>query len=239
MNASMKTILSLLFLMLFASCDMMSHIEHRASVINGHEDQILELSKKNRDQRMEISRLKTEIMSLESKNQYLKVQLKEIKEGKPKARSIASVRELPKGSDLVKFDVYKWKPGQILAVAEKEFSLKNFEKSAQFFHTFKNQFPEDKKLDDQFLFQSGVAAFESGKHYDWAVADFEKLVEAYPTSKFYRGSKLWMALANLKLGNNEKFFKAVEEFRMKYRNTPEWKILSTHYEKIVQRHKKN
>ncbi|OUR96546.1 hypothetical protein A9Q84_09360 [Halobacteriovorax marinus] len=235
----MKTVSTLLFLTLFASCDLMSHIEDRAEVINHHEDQILKLSKESRDQRMEISRLKTAIMSLESKNQYLKVQLKEIKEGKPKAREIASVRALPKGNDLVKFDVYKWKPGQILAVAEKEFTLKNFEKSAQFFNTFKHQFPGDKNLDDQFLFQAGVASFESGKHYDWAVSNFEKLVEAYPTSKFYRGSKLWMALANLKLGHDDKFFSAVEEFRMKYRNTPEWKILSTHYEKIVQRHKKN
>jgi TolA-binding protein len=235
----MKLTIGLTLLTTFTSCDMASHIERRSQVINQHEDTILHLSKENRILMMKISSLKTEITSLESKNQYLKVQLKEAKEGKRAKRTIASVRPMKGKNDLVNFDVYKWKPGQVLAVAEKEFTLKNFEKSAQFFNTFKVQFPNDKNLDDQFLFQAGVAAFESGKHYDWAVENFQGLVQAYPTSKFYRGAKLWMALANLKLGHNDKFFEAVEEFRMKYRNTSEWKILSTHYEKIVQRHKKN
>lgn len=235
----MKLTTGLVFLTTFASCDMASHIENRSQTINQNEDTILQLSKEKRMLTMKISSLKTKVSSLESKNQYLKVQLEESKEGKRAARTIASVRPVESKNDLVNFNVYKWKPSQVLAVAEKEFSLKNFEKSAQFFYTFKVQFPSDKKLDDQFLFQAGVAAFESGKHYDWAVENFEGLVQAYPTSKFYRGAKLWMALANLKLGKDEKFFDAVEEFRMKYRNTSEWKILSTHYEKIVQRHKKN
>ncbi|WP_127714443.1 hypothetical protein [Halobacteriovorax sp. HLS] len=239
MKQTMKMTFILALLTTFTSCELSSHIERRAQIINQHEDTILQISKENRMLKMKISSLMTEITSLESKNQYLKVQLQEAKEGKRPARTIASVRPVSAGNDLVQFDVYKWKPGQVLAVAEKEFSLKNFEKSAQFFNTFKTQFPGDKSLDDQFLFQAGVASFESGKHYDWAVQNFESLVEGYPTSKFYRGAKLWMALANLKLGHHEKFFSTVEEFRMKYRNTSEWKILSTHYEKIVQRHKKN
>lgn len=239
MKQAIKLTFALTTLATLTSCNMSSHIEKRSQVINQHEDSILKLSKENRMLKMRISTLKTDITSLESKNQYIQVQLKELKDGKRATRKIASVRPMPAGNDLVHFDVYKWKPGQVLAVAEKEFTLQNFEKSAQFFNTFKSQFPGDKNLDDQFLFQAGVASFESGKHFDWAVDNFESLVEAYPTSKFYRGAKLWMALANLKLGHNDKFFAAVEEFRMKYRNTSEWKILSTHYEKIVQRHKKN
>ncbi|ATH08617.1 hypothetical protein BIY24_11875 [Halobacteriovorax marinus] len=219
------------------SCGFMNHIEERSAQINHQEDTILQLSKEKRELKYEISKLKTEIAALETKNQYLSVQLKESMGEKP-ARKIASVAPVYDTGDMVKFDVYKWTPEQMLAVAKKEFSLKNFEKSAQFFDTYKHQFPT-KKMDDQFLFQAGVAAFESGNHYDWAITNFEKLVEAYPTSEFYRGSKLWMALANLKIGNEDKFFSAAEEFRKKYRNTPEWKILSSHYEKIVQRHKKN
>lgn len=237
MYKAIKTTTFLTILVSFTSCGFVNHIEERSAQINHQEDMILQLSKEKRDLKFEISKLKTQIASLETKNQYLTVQLKESIEQKP-ARAIASVSPIENATDLVKFDVYKWKPEQVIAVARKEFTSKNFEKSAQFFHTYKNQFP-NYKTDDQFLFQAGVAAFESGNHYDWAIDNFEKLVKGYPTSKFYRGSKLWMALANLKIGNEDKFFSAAEEFRKKYRNTPEWKILSTHYEKIVQRHKKN
>ncbi|PIK16700.1 hypothetical protein [Halobacteriovorax sp. JY17] len=240
MQKAIKLTLLTTFLTSFVSCGFVNHIEERSAQINHQEDTILQLSKETRDLQYQISKLKTEIAALETKNQYLTVQLKEsMGESPARARGIASVAPLEDATDLVKFDVYKWKPDQVLAVAKKEFSAKNFEKSAQFFYTYKKQFPGDKKMDDQFLFQAGVASFESGKHYDWAITNFSKLVEAYPTSKFYRGSKLWMALANLKVGNEEEFFIAAEEFRKKYRNTPEWKILSTHYEKIVQRHKKN
>jgi len=39
----------------------------------------------------------------------------------------------------------------------------------------------------------------------------------------------------MKLGEKQKFFATVEEFRKKYRNTNEWKILSTYYEKIEEK----
>ncbi|WP_372653655.1 tetratricopeptide repeat protein [Halobacteriovorax sp.] len=222
------------------SCGFVNHIEERSAQINQQEDMILQLSKEKRDLNYQITKLKTEIAALETKNQFLTVQLKESSGQMPnRSRTVASVAPTQDATDLVQYDVYKWKPDQVLAVAQKEFSLNNFEKSAQFFYTFKKQFPESKKMNDQFLFQAGVASFESGKHYNWAISSFQKLIDNYPTSKFYRGSKLWMALANLKMGNEDKFFSAAEEFRKKYRNTPEWKILSTHYEKIVQRHKKN
>jgi len=48
-----------------------------------------------------------------------------------------------------------------------------------------------------------------------------------------------MALTYLQLGDDQKFFTTVEEFRKKYRNTEEWKVLSPHYEKIVQKFKRN
>ena len=240
MYKAIKLAILTTFLTSFVSCGFMNHLEERSAQINDQEDTILQLSKDKRDLQYQISKLKTDVAALETKNQYLAVQLKEsMGEGPARARGIASVAPLNDATDLVKFDVYKWKPAQVLAVAQKEFTSKNFEKSAQFFYTFKKQFPDSSRMDDQFLFQAGVAAFESGKHYDWAITNFSKLVEAYPTSKFYRGSKLWMALANLKMGNEDQFFNAAEEFRKKYRNTPEWKILSSHYEKIVQRHKKN
>ena len=57
----------------------------------------------------------------------------------------------------------------------------------------------------------------------------------YPTSSYYRSAKLWVALTHMKLGDKQKFFATVEEFRKKYRNTNEWKILSAYYEKIEEK----
>jgi TolA-binding protein len=205
--------------------------------VNNYERTALALAKENRQMQAEIGSLRYEIETLKAKNNYLTIQLDQ--KG-PKDRSIASVSPgVPAEMDLVKFDTYKWTPAQVLAVAEKEFDQKNFEKAAQYFHAFTLHYPGDKKLDDQLLFQAGVAAFESGKHYDWSRVHLERLVTDYPNSKYYRGAKLWLGLSHLEQGDDKRFFETVEEFRKKYRNTDEWKILSQHYEKIVQKYKPN
>jgi len=63
-------------------------------------------------------------------------------------------------------------------------------------------------------------------------------VSKYPKSNFYRGAKLWMAMSEYNTGNHRKFASTVEEFRTKYRNTEEWKILSKYYEDINHKNKK-
>ncbi|OIQ20752.1 MAG: hypothetical protein BM556_02080 [Bacteriovorax sp. MedPE-SWde] len=231
-----KTTVFLTLLTSLTSCGFMDHVERRAGVLNSLEDKVLVLNKKNQAQRNEIMQLKFKLKSVESRNFYLESQLQN--KGKPTQRTIASVRKV-NADDLVKFDVYKWKPHQMLAIAEKEFDGKNYEKSAQFFKEFSTHFPNDEALDDKFLFQAGVASFEAGKHYQWSEKYFGSLVEKYPTSKFYLGSKLWLGMSYLKQGKEKEFFAVVEEFRKKYRNTPEWNILSGHYEKIVQKYKSN
>lgn len=225
---------------LITSCDMIDHVAERSRVLNNLEDRGLALSKENRGLMLKISNLKDDINSLKNQNHYLKIQVDKMKSSGTNTiaqRTIASVAPVTNKNDLVRFDVYKWKPAQMLGVAESEFESKNFEKSAQFFQAYANHFSTKENYNDSFLFQAGVAAFESHKHYDWAVKHFDHLVKLYPTSKFYRGAKLWRALAFLKLGDNNKFFKSVEEFRKKYRNTSEWKILRPHYESIIQKHK--
>ena len=234
----MKLLGLLTFILLFTSCDLVKHYEERARVINQFEDKALKLSKNNRNLKLDIQSQLAIINQLKSKNHYLQVQLDKLKNpSKSKVRKIASVSNLK--NDLVKFDIYKWTPDEVLAVAEKEFLRKEYEKSAQYFQAFADYYKTDKKYTDSFLFQAGVASFESGKYYNWSIDHFTKLVELYPTSKFLRGAKLWRALAYLKTNQGEKFFESAEEFRKKYRNTSEWKILSPHYEKVVQRYKKN
>ena len=233
-----------------SSCEPIERFEAKAEKINHYERVSLHLSKENRELKSEMSRLQDQIQGLKSEKNFLQIKLDKYEGDRPSlasvrsgsARSIASVGPkltMPPSKDMVKFDIYKWTPSQVLAMAEKEFEAKNYEKSAQFFTTFANQFPGHERINDAFLFQAGVAAYESGKHKDWVLTHLEKLVESYPTSKYYRGAKLWMALTYLDEGKDAEFFNTVEEFRKKYRNTQEWKVLSPHYEKIVHKFKRN
>jgi TolA-binding protein len=218
-------------------CEYADYVESKAKKINNYERVALTLSKENRKLQADISKLEFEIQSLKSRNAYLELKLEE--KNKKTQRTIASVAPvLPKNNE-VKFDVYKWTPEQMLSTAEKEFEQKNFEKSAQFFHSMAHNYKNHKLINDKFYFQAGVAAYESGKHDDWTIYHMTKLIENYPTSQFYRGAKLWMAMTHLKQGHKEKFFNTVEEFRKKYKNTKEWDILKGHYEEIVQKYKQN
>lgn len=222
---------------LFSSCDMMERIESRAEVINNYERTALALAKENRELKMEIERQRFEIQGLKSTNNFLKVKLED-KQKETKGRGLASVAPVSPENDLVKFDIYKWSPTQILATAETAFKKQDFEKAAQFFHALAVHYPEHKEINDKYLFQAGVSAFESGEHPQWVISHMDRLVKEYPASPFYRGARLWSALTHLQQGNSDHFFDTVEEFRLKYRNTDEWKILSGHYEKIVQKYKK-
>ena len=235
---STKIIGLLLIGFLTSGCDLYSYMNKRATAWNNYEDAALGLAKENRQLRAELSKVKFDLEELKAQNDYLKLQL-EKKKGTVK-REIASVAPVvAPEKDLVKFDVYKWSPSQMLAIAEKEFDKKNYSKAAQYFTSFGHHYPAHEKINDQFLFQAGVSAYESGEHHEWVLKHLGKLTEEYPASPFYRGAKLWMALTHLKLGHNDQFFATVEEFRKKYRNTPEWKILSGHYEKIVHKYKSN
>lgn len=220
------------------SCDMMSKFEEKAAKINRYEQVSLALAKENRNLKVEVSDLKYEIETLKSKNSFLSLQLEQKGEKPGTERKVASVATV-QGNDLVQFDTYNWTPSQILAIAEKEFTSKNYDKSSQFFKAFETHYSKDNRIDDQFLFRAGLSAFESKKHYDWSLAYFERVVKEHPNSQFYRGAKLWSAMTYLEMGDQDKFFATVEEFRKKYRNTEEWKILSHHYEKIMQKYKRN
>ena len=240
----MKVVINMTFLLfvasLLTSCDLMRGIERKAAEVNSYEKKSLGLAKENRELKSEISHLNYKVQAQESENAYLKLQLKELKKG---SRGIASVAPFkataPKKNvkDFVKFDVYKWKAKDLLKTAEKEFNAKNFEKSAQFYSALIKNYPRHAGVDDIVLFQAGLSGFEAGKDYHKSISHFSKLIKKYPSSKFYRGAKLWIALSNLKIGNQDAFFSTVEEFRQKYRNTPEWRILSDKYEEIVEKYK--
>jgi tetratricopeptide (TPR) repeat protein len=192
-----------------------------------YERKALALAKENRLLLTKISDLEFEISELKAKSKFLSAAPKEA----AVERKIASIPKTDT-NDLVNYDVYKWTPDKLLAIGEKEFHFKNYEKSAQFYHELIHRFPKHEIVSDRVLFGAGVAAFETGKRYDWSERYLSRLVTDYPKSEFYRGAKLWLALSQYNQGNHDKFLKTVEEFRLKYRNTDEWKLLSRYYEDI-------
>ena len=206
-----------------------------AERVNQYEIKALKLVKQNQALKNSISELKYKIQTLEAKNSFLEITLSKKKKASRKIASVSPKLQLK--NDMVKDHIYKWSNKQLAKIGDNEFRNKNYEKSAQFFQTLLLKNPTNELVSDQLLFQAGVSAYESGVHYDWAISSLQKLVTEYPTSPYFRGAKLWIGLANLKMGNHKKFYSTVEEFRMKYRNTKEWKILSGHYEEFRQKYK--
>ncbi len=241
----MKTwhlLLSTTLLLPLVSCQYVAEAEKKAQKINNYEVAALQLAKENRELKAKMQQMEFQIQELKTANSFLALQNQQMEKVPAKVkrpvpmRAVASVKaEDP--NDLVQMKVYQWKPDQLQATAMEAFDQEQYEKSAQFFQAFLEQYPNHQKIDDSFLFQAGLAAYESGNHNDWALKDMATLQEKFPKSQFYRGAKMWTALTYLRLGQNDKFFKVVEEFRQKYRNTSEWQILSKHYEKIVQKYK--
>ena len=251
---------SILILPLLASCSVdMKKIEQKAAMINHYEEVSLKLAKENRELHAEVKRLEFEVEKLKQDKSFKEVKSGEHEvaathgaaheathEAKPEAkheeahgRSIASVapaavhEEMKK--DYVEFKTYKWHADDLMKIADKEFKDKNFEKAAQFYTSLVNNYPANKNISDEFYFKAGIASFESGDHHEWTLTHFEALMAKYPTSQYYRSAKLWVALTHMKLGDKKKFYATVEEFRKIYRNTNEWKILSSYYEKIEEK----
>lgn len=201
-----------------------------------YEKKAISFAAQNRLLKAQISDLQYQINQLEAKNKFLSAN----KPAAPAAvqeRKIASIPQT-KTNDLVNYEVYKWTPEKLLAIGEKELHFKNYEKSAQFYNELVERFPKHSLVSDRVLFGAGVSAFETGKRFDWSEKHLSRLVKNYPKSEFYRGAKLWLALAQYQQGENDKFLATVEEFRLKYRNTDEWKILSRYYEDISYKIKK-
>ena len=212
--------------------DFWGKLQAKADSVNGYEAKSIALVKEGRELKATIEKLRFDIKTLEAKNNFL-----EIKLGKDKSRSIASLPTKELENDMVNYDIYKWSIKDMLSMAQKEFSSKNYEKSAQFFNELITRYPKDKAVNEEVLFQAGISAYEAKKHSDWVIKHMGRLISEHPTSKFYRGAKLWTALSYHDLGEKDKFFSTVEEFRLKYRNTDEWKILSRHYENFYQKYK--
>ena len=199
--------------------------------VNKHEMEVLQLSKENRTLKTKVSKLHYRISELQTQKKFWESKFKE------KTASRFPTQAVDKKNDMVKFEIYKWKDKQLLKIARKELRRKNNVKAAQYFHTLVQNYPKSTLIDDVVLFQSGVASFQSKTYYSWADHSLTKLINEFPRSQYYRAAKLWRALAHFEQGDKEKFYVTVEEFRLKYRNSPEWKVLGKHYEKSIRNSK--
>lgn len=202
---------------------------------HNYEYKALALSKQLRTLKRENQSLRSEMAKVTAEKEHLQMAMDS--QGKSRSRSIASIPKKD-AQDLVNFDLYKWSAEKLLGVGEKALHFKKYDKSAQFYNTLLKEYPGHESINDKVLFEAGLAAYESKVHYDWAANHFASLVKKYPKSKWYRGAKLWLALSHFHKGEHEKFIATVEEFRLKYRNTREWKVLSNYYEDIAFQYKK-
>lgn len=238
---------SLLLLPFVVSCSLdMKTIEHKAAMMNHYEHVALKLARENRELHAHVKRLEFDIEKLKQVAPT-KVAIAEKEEAHSEhntehvthGRSIASVSHESMApsekKDFVEFKTYKWHADDLMKIADKEFLEKHYEKAAQFYTSLVKNYPTDKGINDGFYFKAGIAAFESGTHHDWTIDHFEALMTKYPTSQYFRSAKLWVALTHMKMGDKKRFYTTVEEFRKKYRNTKEWQILSSYYEKIEEK----
>lgn len=224
---------------MFSSCMPLEMFTRKAEEVNRYKVAAYNLAKENRLLKGEINELKYQLKSLEAEKKFIEIKLGEkmpMRRGKGKRPASVRRHYIDKSKDMVKFRTYNWPEKKLLVVGKKSFMAKDYEKAAQYFYTLFKEYPQSKMIDDNILFLSGVSAFKSKKHYKWSLEVLKELVVKYPTSKFYRGAKLWMALSHFKLGHQKQFFKIVEDFRLKYRNTKEWKILREYYEDFSEKY---
>ncbi len=233
---SFKFLLTITTLLLFTSCkQMIEEIKQKGEKVERYEMAALMLARDNRKLVIENGELKYRIQNLEARVDFLELELEKNTHNKQykrlKNRKLKSSKSMSRPSS-INFDIYNWTADQLLAVAKHSFNEENYSKAAEYFNILIQKYPKHESIDDTLLFKSGMSAYKSDKYYDWAINNFSDLINFYPSSQYYRGAKLWMGLASHKMGNKELFKKTIEEFRRKYRNTPEWKILSQYYEKF-------
>lgn len=229
---TLVAVFTFIFSYVLADLGFFEELDKKAKVVHNYEYKSMILAKELRFAKQEIEMLKSKIskIGLEKEHLALKVSSKGL-------RTIASV-PLKSKNDLVNFQVFKWSAEKLLGIGEKSLHFKKYEKASQYYHTLVKNYPKHRLVNDKVLFEAGIAAFESKKHYKWAISHFDRVIKKYPKSKLRRGAKLWLALSHHHVGNNKIFLKTVEEFRLKYRNTKEWAVLSKYYEDIAYKYNK-
>lgn len=203
--------------------------KQRAEVVYNYEQKSLELARENRVLKIKLNQLQAKVERLANDKEYLKFKQNS------SSRAIASIPKFDP-NDLVQQEAYQWSAEKLRDTGAQSLARKEYEKSAQFYNAYLSLYPEHQDIGPETIFEAGVAAYESKKHYDWAIKHFGKIVSDYKKSKLHRGAQLWLALSYYQKGEVDEFIKVCKEFKNKYRNTNEWNIVSKYYESIMEKH---
>jgi cell division protein FtsB len=209
-----------LFFLLLTSClesERMERFESNAS----YRISALKLARENRILKADINDLRYQLLATERERNFLTMKLDQ-------ARTLAGsseYRPVDVEDDLVKYATYKWDFNTLISLADKEFNSRDFKKSSQLYRTAFEIF-SNLPMDENSYFKAGIASFESG-YNDWAQEFFSDLISKFARSKYYRPSKLWLALTYQRQGKKDEYVKIKEEFRLNYQNSEEWKILAS------------
>ena len=223
-------VLTFIFTYTAGQMGLWEQINERAKTVHNYEHKARELAKKMRLMQIEKQNLEHKISELKSENQHLKINRDQPAGG----RTIASVHQ-PVKNDLVQFGVYKWSPEKLLGLAQQAFHFKKWEKASQFYHALSQHYPQHKLINDSVLFEAGIAAYEA-KNYPWAKDHFQQLIVKFPSkkkSKYFRGAKLFLALSNFYMGDQDQFMATFNEFHQKYRNSDEYALISKYYNDLA------
>lgn len=148
-----------------------------------------------------------------------------------KARSIASTE-----NEFVKEELYSLEDSQLKQIAFKYYHKKEYFLASQYFDVLLKEYPESSVIDDQTYYFAGLAYYRSSQELEQSRECFKKVVEEFPNSEFRLQAKIWIGIAYLQIGKEDKFIEVVQEFKEKYRNTEEWKMLSQYYGKMSQKY---
>lgn len=198
----------------------------------------------------EIKKIKNENIKLKLQLQKAEFTLARLQESdtlkKEMNRAVASsdkkfeiLPESKKIQDFVKQEVYHWSPVKLLALAEKEYKLKNHIAAAQFGMTLLNEDLSNSHVDENFYYRLGVSCVESKHYLSEGITVLGELIKKYPDSTLVVQAKLWRGLAYHRLNNKTEFLAMMEEFKVKYRNTKEWTVLKNIYERSIASGKEN
>lgn len=203
----------------------------RADQVNRYESMSFKLLQENRDLKARMRQLSSKVSELKAQNKFFISQYgyranRERIKGRFPAGYISAV---DRKNDLVKFKTYKWEDKKLLQIARREWNRKNYVKSAQYYYTLIQNYPQSSLVNDQTFYETAITSLETGIYNEWAEYSLEKIIKEYPKSSHYREARLWMALIHFNQGDREKFYQTLEEFRLKYRNTKEWRVVRGYY----------
>lgn len=203
----------------------MEQFNNKLQRIQKYQDQALLLIKENRNLAIKMSNLEYDIQKLKSQNYFQEMQITKYKD--------ILKKQLPGHSeDNDNLDIYNWRPEQLVAMAETHFNKGQYADAAKFLNYFISKYKNHPLINDELIFMAGISCYKSETCLNSALNYFHIIIQKSAHSPYFRGAKLWSGIIYHKQGKKDLFLKVIEEFRKKYKNTSEWKILSAYYENI-------